>query len=47
MYARHRQHGLTLIELIVFIVIVSVALAGVLSVLNLTARSSADPMIRK
>lgn len=41
------QHGLSLIELIVFIVIVSVALAGVLSVLNLTARSGADPMIRK
>ncbi len=47
MYARRRQHGLTLIELIVFMVIVSVALAGILSVLNLTARSSADPMIRK
>ncbi len=47
MYARRRQQGLTLIELIVFIVIVSVALAGILSVLNLTARSSADPMIRK
>ncbi|PKO84916.1 MAG: hypothetical protein CVU17_01700 [Betaproteobacteria bacterium HGW-Betaproteobacteria-11] len=42
-----RQRGVTLIELIVFIVIVSVALAGVLSVLNLTARSGADPMIRK
>ena len=43
----HRQRGLTLIELIVFIVIVSVALVGVLAVLNVTARSSADPMIRK
>jgi MSHA pilin protein MshD len=38
---------MTLIELIVFIVIVSTALAGVLTVLNITARSSADPMIRK
>jgi MSHA pilin protein MshD len=38
---------MTLIELIVFIVIVSVALAGVLTVLNITAKSSADPMIRK
>lgn len=42
-----RQHGLTLIELIVFIVIVGVALAGVLTVLNHTTRHSADPMIRK
>jgi MSHA pilin protein MshD len=38
---------MTLIELIVFIVIVSTALAGVLTVLNITAKSSADPMIRK
>ncbi|MGB4767382.1 MAG: prepilin-type N-terminal cleavage/methylation domain-containing protein [Rugosibacter sp.] len=42
-----RQRGVTLIELIVFIVIVSVGLAGILSVLNLTTRHSADPMIRK
>ena len=42
-----RQGGVTLIELIVFIVIVSVGLAGILSVLNLTTRHSADPMIRK
>ncbi len=42
-----RQHGLTLIELIVFIVIVSVALVGVLTVINTTTKSSADPMIRK
>ena len=45
---RHRhQCGMTLIELIVFTVIVSVALTGVLTVLNLTAKSGADPMIRK
>lgn len=36
--------GFTLIELIVFIVIVGVALVGVLSVLNITAKSSADPI---
>lgn len=47
MCARQRHRGVTLIELIVFMVIVSVALAGILSVLNLAARSSADPMIRK
>jgi MSHA pilin protein MshD len=40
-------HGFTLIELIVFIVMVSTALAGVLSVLNTTVKSSADPMVRK
>lgn len=42
-----RQQGLTLIELVMFIVIVGVALAGVLTVLNHTVRHSADPMIRK
>lgn len=41
------QHGLTLIELIVFIVIVGAALAGVLSVFNVTMRHSADPLVRK
>lgn len=41
------QRGLTLIELIFFIVIVGVALAGVLTVLNITTGSSADPMLRK
>lgn len=47
MCTSRRQHGFTIVELIVFIVIVSVALAGVLTVLNVTAKSSADPMIRK
>lgn len=47
MCAERRQHGLTLVELIVFIVIVGVALAGVLTVLNHTTRHSADPMLRK
>ena len=42
-----RQSGLTLIELILFIVIVSVALVGVLTVFNVTSKSSADPMVRK
>ena len=44
---RSRQSGVTLIELIVFIVIVSVALVGVLSVLNLTVSRSADPVVSK
>lgn len=47
MSSERRQRGLTLIELIVFIVIVGVALAGVLTVLKHTTRHSADPMVRK
>ncbi|NCP53614.1 MAG: pilus assembly protein MshD [Comamonadaceae bacterium CG_4_9_14_0_8_um_filter_60_18] len=42
-----RQRGFTLIELIIFIVVVSAGLAGILSVMNTTVKSSADPMIRK
>lgn len=42
-----RQSGVTLIELVLFIVIVSVAVVGILSVMNLTTQRSADPMIRK
>lgn len=45
--AMPRTGGFTLIELIVFIVIVSVALVGTMTVLNVTSRSSADPMVRK
>jgi MSHA pilin protein MshD len=41
------QRGVTLIELILFIVIVSVAVAGVLQVLSLTTRHSGDPVRRK
>lgn len=42
-----RQRGFTLIELIIFIVVVSAGLAGILSVINTVVKSSADPMIRK
>jgi MSHA pilin protein MshD len=42
-----RQRGFTLIELIVFIVVVSVGLAGILVVMNTSVKSSADPMVRK
>ncbi|KAB2919319.1 MAG: prepilin-type N-terminal cleavage/methylation domain-containing protein [Dechloromonas sp.] len=42
-----RQSGMTLIELIVAIVIVSVGLAGMLAVFQTVVRSSADPMVRK
>ena len=44
---RSAQYGLSLIELIMFIVIVSVGVLGILSVLNVTVKNSADPMIRK
>lgn len=47
MFASARQRGTTLIELIMFIVIVSVAVAGILTVLNLTVRHSADPIVQK
>ena len=39
--------GLSLVELIVFIVIVGVAVAGVLGALNVSTRASADPVIQK
>ncbi|MBZ0090700.1 MAG: prepilin-type N-terminal cleavage/methylation domain-containing protein [Sulfuricellaceae bacterium] len=41
------QCGLTLIELLMFIVIVAVGVAGILTVMNYTSVRSADPMIRK
>ncbi len=47
-FAQHvHQRGLTLIELLVFVVVVSVAVVGVLTVLNYTVRHSADPLVRK
>jgi MSHA pilin protein MshD len=39
--------GLTLIELIIFILVVSIALLGVLLLMNLTTARSSDPLIRK
>ena len=42
-----RQRGISLIELIMFIVIISVALAGILLVMNTTNKSSADPLVAK
>ncbi|HEY0061667.1 MAG TPA: type II secretion system protein [Telluria sp.] len=42
-----RQRGLTMIELIVFIVIVGVAAAGMLGVISYTSSRSADPWQRK
>jgi MSHA pilin protein MshD len=45
--ARYGVFGITLVELLVFIVIVSVGLAGVLAVFNTVVRRSADPLIAK
>jgi MSHA pilin protein MshD len=42
-----RARGVTLVELIVFIVVVSTAVTGVLTALDLANRSSTDPMIQK
>jgi MSHA pilin protein MshD len=47
MSTSNRQAGISLIELIMFIVIVSIALAGVTGVLNLNTSHSADPVVRK
>ncbi len=41
------ERGLSLVELIVFIVVVGVAVAGVLAVMNVTTAKSADPLVRK
>jgi len=41
-----QQMGVTLIELVVSIVIISIAMIGILSVMTLTTTHSADPMIR-
>lgn len=44
---RNTQRGVTLIELVVSIVILSVATAGIMMVITQTTLSSADPMIRE
>lgn len=44
---RAKQRGISLIELIMFIIIVSAALAGVLRVMNQITGRSADPLLRK
>jgi MSHA pilin protein MshD len=41
----HQQTGVTLVELILAMVIISIALTGILSVMNLTVSHSADPIV--
>ncbi len=43
----HSQAGISLVELVMFIVIVSLGIVGILSVMNVTGKASADPMLRK
>ena len=45
--ARPRAPGVTLVELIVFIVIVGVAMAGLFAAFNTMTAASADPQVRK
>jgi MSHA pilin protein MshD len=42
-----RQRGLSLIELVMFMVIVAVGIAGIAGVLNVTTQKSADPVASK
>ncbi len=42
----HNQQGVSLLEMIVFIVVVSIALGALLSVYTQSARSNVDPIIR-
>lgn len=41
------QRGVTLLEVLVFIVVVSVGIAGLLAAFDVNVRTSADPMVRK
>lgn len=44
---RTNQIGATLIEMVIFIIVVGVATAGILSALSNSVRGSADPMLHK
>lgn len=43
----NRQQGLSLIELVIFMVIVSVAMVGVIASINYSVQHSADPVAKK
>ncbi|QNA88883.1 type II secretion system protein [Massilia sp. Dwa41.01b] len=42
-----RQAGVTMVELIMFMVIIGIALAGIIRVITMTTANSADPLVRK
>lgn len=47
MFTRKNQSGLSLVEAIIFIVLVGVAIAGVMGVINTVTMHSGDPLVRK
>jgi MSHA pilin protein MshD len=47
MMSKRQNRGFTLIEIIIFIVVVGAGLAGIMAVSTNVVRSSADPMLRK
>jgi MSHA pilin protein MshD len=47
MSTRSRARGVTLVELIVFMVIVGVAMAGIFAAFSTMTKGSADPQVRK
>ena len=47
MYDKYNQRGASLIELIMFIVIIGIALSGILLVMNNVSGHSADALVRK
>ena len=47
MHMQVRQKGMTLVELVISIIVLSIAIVGVLSALGTIAGRSADPMIRE
>ncbi len=44
---RHTQHGVSLIEAVLFIIVVSVALTVVLKAFDIANQGSADPVLRR
>jgi len=47
MSSKRRQRGLSLIEVVVFIVVVGIAFAGMLVLFNQVTQASVDPLVRK
>lgn len=45
--SKHHENGATLVELILTIVIISIALTGIMNVINVTVRHSADPLVQR